>query len=183
MQSSDPYKDGYRATDRVTSYGVLWEKDCRMPIQWAPEAAKVFTDLSLPLPEGLEPWPAAAVDEDKDSTEKLAEDVSSSAATAVAAAEPESARTNSEAVAPQAESGVAAAQAPETAGKDEQSQPVQKQTEREPEEALHHDGDGAASELAPGENADINEEQAEERKKLTTVDAASAPEQMVRKPL
>lgn len=54
-QESNPYKNAYLATDRVTSLGILWERDCRMPIQWAPGAYSVFKDLSLPVPEGLIP--------------------------------------------------------------------------------------------------------------------------------
>ncbi|KAL8426814.1 hypothetical protein Efla_007141 [Eimeria flavescens] len=51
-EREDPYKNGYLALDRVTSMGVLWEGRCRMPIQWGAEAARVFRDLSLPVPEG-----------------------------------------------------------------------------------------------------------------------------------
>ncbi|KAL8442125.1 hypothetical protein Emag_006630 [Eimeria magna] len=49
----ESYGKGYLATDRITSMGLLWEKDCRVPTMWAPEAGQVFKDLSLPLPEGV----------------------------------------------------------------------------------------------------------------------------------
>ncbi|CDJ58056.1 CRAL/TRIO domain-containing protein, putative [Eimeria maxima] len=53
VQEEEPYKNAHRAVDRLTTFGVTWEGDCRMPVQWAPAAKEVFADLQLPCPQSF----------------------------------------------------------------------------------------------------------------------------------
>lgn len=41
------------ACDRLTAFGVLWEKHCRLPIQWTAKAKSIFESLGLPVPDSL----------------------------------------------------------------------------------------------------------------------------------
>ncbi|PHJ23594.1 cral trio domain-containing protein [Cystoisospora suis] len=54
------------AVDRFTTFGVIWEGDCITPIQWSPDARRVFEANHLPPP------PAAATLEDAETAEALA---------------------------------------------------------------------------------------------------------------
>lgn len=176
-QHADPYKNAYRATDRVTSFGVLWEKDCRTPIQWAPEARSVFEDLSLPLPEGLAPAQAASdVVIDKQPTQNSVQLEASNAATAVAAAEAAAAEAEAAAIA--AEAAMKEAEAAAEMARDAQGETIQDQAETRRTEPPEPNGE--ASVLAPpaGEHADAKEHA--EEPKLSAVEAATAPEQTVR---
>ena len=91
---AEPYKNAHKAVDRLTSFGVIWEGNCRLPVQWSPAAAEVFKELSLPPPENLAAAAAAAGSsgactpenkEENEATKTLSKEPSDAAAAAAAA--------------------------------------------------------------------------------------------------
>nr|CEL72299.1 TPA: CRAL/TRIO domain-containing protein [Toxoplasma gondii VEG] len=54
------------AVDRFTTFGVVWEGACRLPIQWSAECSHVFAACGIPAP------PPAASLEDAEAAEALA---------------------------------------------------------------------------------------------------------------
>ncbi|KFG46793.1 CRAL/TRIO domain-containing protein [Toxoplasma gondii p89] len=54
------------AVDRFTTFGVVWEGACRLPIQWSAECSRVFAACGIPAP------PPAASLEDAEAAEALA---------------------------------------------------------------------------------------------------------------
>lgn len=55
-----------QAVDRFTTFGVVWEGDCTTPIQWSPDARRVFEANHLTPP------PATVTLEDAETAEALA---------------------------------------------------------------------------------------------------------------
>ncbi|KFG59972.1 CRAL/TRIO domain-containing protein [Toxoplasma gondii RUB] len=55
-----------QAVDRFTTFGVVWEGACRLPIQWSAECSRVFAACGIPAP------PPAASLEDAEAAEALA---------------------------------------------------------------------------------------------------------------
>ncbi|OEH73644.1 CRAL trio domain-containing protein [Cyclospora cayetanensis] len=196
-QRADPYKGGYRATDRITSMGVLWEKDCRMPIQWAPDAFSVFKDLSLPPPEsvveatvqktekgdsagsaesheGLDMTPetAAAVAAGVGAVE-AAEDAAFAAA---AEAAPEAGCQAQESVRV-AEAAAEVAHAARGVGESGAKEAMDKATNASPDSAC--EAGTCHAPLAASTKPDASENAVEELKKGTSVNGAPPPQQAV----
>lgn len=176
----DSYKNAYRATDRVTSLGVLWEKECRMPIQWAPGAVEVFKDLSLPLPEGLEPEPTATDGDGKESSavqDESSELRAAEAAAADAKAVADAAAADAQAAAEAAEAAVKEAEAAEAVSREAQAKAAQDEAETKRVDGQETNGEVASPVLASGGEGDVQKKESEEQpKKLPTVDGATAPE-------
>ena len=202
VQRAEPYKNAYRATDRVTSLGVLWENNCRTPIQWAPEARSVFKDLLLPLPEGLvaEQSVAGAGEEELLGNSVQSEPSDTAAAVAAAeatAADADAANARAEAApgkleatadavagAADAAASILSREAGDAAGDSQEARNTASLDQVDRKAVNSPEARGDTSVVAPSSDtkADATEERPKEPKKLTTVDTATAPEQTVSRP-
>ncbi|XP_026193390.1 uncharacterized protein LOC34618466 [Cyclospora cayetanensis] len=167
-QRADPYKGGYRATDRITSMGVLWEKDCRMPIQWAPDAFSVFKDLSLPPPESV-------VEATVQKTEK-GDSAGSAESHEAAEAAPE-AGCQAQESARVAEAAAEVAHAARGVGESGAKEAMDKATNASPDSAC--EAGTCHAPLAASTKPDASENAVEELKKGTSVNGAPPPQQAV----
>ncbi|KAL8270637.1 hypothetical protein Esti_005458 [Eimeria stiedai] len=186
-ERQESYGKGYLATNRITSLGLLWEKDCRVPTMWAPEADQVFIDLSLPLPEGVlaRGTSAAVVGEDKEAPKPSEKEEPFYEEVAVAAPDlPAATSLPRAAPTPAAEASVAEAVSPRLCSQEQISQPA---LDEQAIEATACSEGGGALPTDPLRDAAgaVGQDQEEQVKGATqgkgaTVPAAAVPGQTVR---
>ncbi|KAL8444853.1 hypothetical protein Emed_006041 [Eimeria media] len=176
-ERQESYGKGYLATDRITSMGLLWEKECRVPTMWAPEAGQVFKDLSLPLPEGValaRGSSAVVVAADKEAGSKpLEEEESFYEEVAVAAADlpAKTASLPRAAPTPAAEASVVEAVSPRLRSHEELPQP------KVDEQAIEATACSEGRVASPREDVGALSHEQEEQGKEATVPATAVPEQ------
>ncbi|KAL8429440.1 hypothetical protein ACSSS7_006626 [Eimeria intestinalis] len=177
----ESYGSGYLATDRITSMGVFWEKECRIPTMWAPEAVRVFKDLSLPLPEGVlaRGTSAVVVAADSEASKPLEQEESFYEEVAVAAPDlPAATSLPRVAPTPAAETSVAGAVSPRLRSQEDLPQP--KLDEQAIEATACSEGRAASPRESLQDAAGGVGHDQEEPRNEAAIPATTIPEQTVR---